>query len=99
VTVRYTADLEAIHAHVQRAQAFVDHLEQTLAHLDKVVDGLHLTWTGQAADAHRLAHREWTDGARELREGLSGMVAAAELAHGNYSGAATANLEMWGPLR
>jgi WXG100 family type VII secretion target len=98
VTVRYTADLEAIQAHVDRAQAFVDHLEQTLAHLDQVVDDLHLTWTGQAAEAHRVAHREWTEGARDLKEGLAGMVAAARLAHGNYSGAASANLEMWGPL-
>jgi WXG100 family type VII secretion target len=99
VTVRYTADLEAIDAHVQRAQTFVDHLEQTLTHLDQVVGDLHLSWTGQAADAHRLAHREWVDGARELKEGLAGMVAAARLAHENYSGAATANVEMWGPLR
>lgn len=98
MTVRYTADLEAIQAHVDHAQAFVDHLEEALGHLEKVVADLHLTWTGQAADAHRLAHREWVAGARDMTEGLAAMVAAARLAHGNYSSAAATNHEMWGLL-
>lgn len=63
-----------------------------------MVNALHLTWTGLAAQAHQLAHTEWVDGVHGVREGLQETADAARLAHGNHHGAATTNQEMWGPL-
>jgi WXG100 family type VII secretion target len=98
VSVRYTADLEQIASHVHHAEAFVGDLDQALAHLARVVGELHLTWTGQAAQAHRLAHEEWVGGAREMKDALAVMVAAARRAHGNYNAAASTNADMWAVL-
>ncbi|HEX3930884.1 MAG TPA: WXG100 family type VII secretion target [Nocardioides sp.] len=96
--MEYTADLERIGAHVESARAFADRLDRTSERLRASVSALHLTWTGQAAEAHRVAHDQWSRGERELREALDAMAAAAERAQGHYRAAALANDEMWGPL-
>jgi WXG100 family type VII secretion target len=75
-----------------RFDAFIDH---KLGDLDRVVEHLHVTWTGQAAAAHAQAHREWRAGADRMREGLLAMRTAARVAHDNYHAAATANQAMW----
>jgi WXG100 family type VII secretion target len=98
VSVRYTADLEQLASHVHHAEAFVDDLDEALGHLTNVVGDLHLTWKGDAADAHRLAHEEWVRGAEEMKDALSVLAAAARRAHGNYHSAASTNADMWAVL-
>jgi WXG100 family type VII secretion target len=98
VTVRYGVDLDELDLTISELTKLQALLERQLTHLDETVEGLHVTWTGAAATAHRAAHVEWTRGAREMHTGLTEMIAAAKLAHGNYHGAATANQTMWGSL-
>ena len=94
----YLADFDAIESHVAHAQRFSDRVEQAAVHLQRVVDDLHLTWAGQAAAAHRVAHQEWSRGAEAMREALAAMAAAARHARSGYASAATANRDMWGPV-
>lgn len=56
---------------------------------------LHDTWDGEAATAHETAQATWDDGFARMREALARMRAAAEVAHRNYTDAATTNLQMW----
>jgi WXG100 family type VII secretion target len=83
VTVHYAVDLELLAAHAEEARRFGDQVEQALSRLHAVVEQLHVTWTGRAADAHRRAHQGWTSGAREMRDGLRGMTQAAARARDN----------------
>jgi WXG100 family type VII secretion target len=98
VTVHYAVDLERLTEHVEEAQRFTDQVDEALSRLHVVVEQLHLTWTGRAADAHRRAHRSWASGAREMREGLLEMTRAAAGARAEYAAAARANDRMWSPL-
>ncbi|GAA3657825.1 pore-forming CpnT exporter EsxE [Nocardioides ginsengisoli] len=92
-------DLERLDATVGDLTAFEAWLDDKLAELERVVAEVHVTWSGQAADAHRQAHREWVDGAREMHQGLREMRRAAQIAHGNYQGAIDANSAMWASTR
>jgi WXG100 family type VII secretion target len=74
-------------------------LEGLATDLEKQVHLLHESWEGEAATAQRLAQTEWATGFCRMREALRGIRAAAQVAHGNYTGAATTNLEMWSQLR
>lgn len=67
--------------------------------LDKQIKTLQLVWEGLAADAQAEAHEEWTKGMRAMRTALKDLRAAAKLAHGNYTGAAQANLTLWQQVR
>jgi WXG100 family type VII secretion target len=98
VSVRFDVDLDELDDTIASMTAFLKRLEDRLDHLDTTVADLHLTWVGDAAVAQRAAHEEWTRGARLMHQGLGEMIAAARLAHANYSAAATANQQMWGQL-
>jgi WXG100 family type VII secretion target len=98
VSVRYTVDLEQLAAHVDQARWFSGEVEETLARLDQVVAALHLSWQGAAAEAHRLAHREWVGGARELDDALARLRDAAARAHDDYLAAAETNRALWSAL-
>jgi uncharacterized protein YukE len=60
---------------------------------------LQETWEGLSALAQQEAHEEWTAGMVAMRKALADLRAAARLAHGNYTGAADANLTMWRQVR
>lgn len=93
---RFTVDLEELDATVIRLDAFVEYLEGKLGELDRRIAGMRDDWTGDAADAQRTAHDEWTTGAQQMREGVDAMWAAARAAHSSYQAAVTANLRMFG---
>ncbi|WP_018680391.1 WXG100 family type VII secretion target [Actinokineospora enzanensis] len=84
---------------VDEVSRFDTHLQAALDDADKRVDQLHATWSGDAADRHRLAHEEWKRGAGKMREALTAMREIARTASGNYTDAATANARMWEQLR
>jgi WXG100 family type VII secretion target len=67
--------------------------------LEKQIHILHASWEGDAATAQQLTHAEWATGFCQMRRALADIRAAAQVAHGNYTGAATTNLEMWRQLR
>jgi WXG100 family type VII secretion target len=98
VSVRFTVDLDEVTALVARAEAFGAQVGETSSRLEREVAGLHLTWTGLAADADQRAHREWTAGAREMADALAELTGLAQHAHNEYLSAATDNHRMWSPL-
>ena len=95
----YAVDLAELQDKVQEMTDFEAKVEEALAHLDQVVQRLHVTFTGEAAVAHRTAHDQWASGMREMRAGLGEIRAAAERAHQNYDAAVQANARMWESVR
>lgn len=88
-------DPQALADTVQRLAAFQRYAEDTIAEIDSRVTHLHASWTGEAAAAHAEAHRHWARGEAMMREALAQLKQAATTAHGNYTGAMSANLGMW----
>jgi ESAT-6 family protein len=70
-------------------------LSAVVEDLDRQMLVLHGSWEGLAAAAQYDAHREWSSGMAAMRAALAGVRAAARLAHGHYSEAATTNGDMW----
>lgn len=95
----YTVDLGELRHKIDEMAAFEASIERALHHLDRVVEGLHITWTGQAAAAHREAHEKWVAGLKEMHTGLVEIRDAADRAHGNYTSAVEANSRMWASVR
>jgi ESAT-6 family protein len=96
---KYAVDLGELQQKIDEMASFEKRIEQALEHLDRVVEGLHVTWTGQAAVAHREAHEKWVAGMKEMHTGLVEMREAARRAHGNYTSAVEANSRMWATVR
>jgi WXG100 family type VII secretion target len=84
---------------VVRLGALDAHLQAVVAQVERRVDELHLTWSGDAAQAQRSAHDEWQRGAAQMRAALATMRSIAASAHANYTAAAAANVQMWSRLR
>lgn len=95
----YAVDLGELQQKIDEMAAFEKRIERALTELDRVVEQLHVTWTGQAAVAHREAHATWAAGMAEMRTGLTEIKDAATRAHGNYSSAVQANARMWASVR
>lgn len=84
---------------VERLGKLDAQLESVLANVERRVDELHLTWSGEAAQAQRAAHEEWRQGATQMRTGLATMRSIAATAHANYTAAAATNVRMWDQVR
>jgi WXG100 family type VII secretion target len=95
----FEIDLSMLDATARDLEALERFVDERLSELDQVIADLHVTWTGQAARAHAVAHREWAAGARRMREGLQAMRLAAQSAHADYLTAAEANSTMWMAMR
>jgi WXG100 family type VII secretion target len=89
-------DLAATVDDLARAHAA---LHELAIDLERRIGELHLTWEGQAAEAHRLAHAVWDQDFAEMRDALDRMRHAADTAHRNYTSAATANRQLWESVR
>lgn len=63
--------------------------------IEREIAALHTVWEGLAAEAQREAQQEWHQGMLDMRAALEALRAAARTAHGNYTGAADANVSMW----
>jgi WXG100 family type VII secretion target len=83
--------LDNVTARIAGLQGFV---EDTFTGVTQRVDALHRTWTGAAATAHAEAHRDWTEGAEDVRDGIAAMRAAASAAHTAYRDGIHTNLTM-----
>jgi WXG100 family type VII secretion target len=91
----YSVDPEAIADAIDRMTDFQRTAEALLTEIDTTVKNLHMTWSGEAAAGHAEAHERWSRGAAMMREALDQLHTAGTGAHGNYSGAMTANQKMW----
>jgi WXG100 family type VII secretion target len=99
MTGRFRVDLDQLAEIVDQIVRFDKHLEEALEQADAKVDRLHTTWSGAAAAEHKAAHEKWKHGAERMRAGLATMRQNADIAHGNYTGAATTNTAMWQQAR
>ena len=91
----FSVDPEALADAVQRMGEFMRHTESVVAEIDSLVTHLHQTWSGEAAAAHALAHRHWSNGEATMREALKTLKTAGGTAHHNYTGVMAANTAMW----
>jgi WXG100 family type VII secretion target len=91
----FAVEPEAIADAVQRMTDFQRAAEALLAEIDATVKNLHVIWSGEGAAGQAEAHRRWTRGAAMMREALDQLHRAGAGAHGNYTGAITANQKMW----
>jgi WXG100 family type VII secretion target len=91
----FEVDADELLRVVERMSVCETTLHELADQLERQVDRLHLTWQGDAAEAHVLAQRVWDRGFHEMHDALGRMRRAADNAHGNYTSAADTNLRMW----
>jgi WXG100 family type VII secretion target len=94
VTSAFEVDLDHLDAVTARIAGLVGFTEDTFTGVEQRVTALHRTWTGAAAATHAEAHRDWAEGAADVRDGIAAMRAAAAAAHAAYSEAITTNMRM-----
>jgi WXG100 family type VII secretion target len=92
--MRYRVELDELLAFVDRLQSFEQRAETIATRVDQQVAGLHDTWSGEAAQAHRAQHDQWSAAATQMREAVAELRVAAHDAHRNYTDAAQTNLDM-----
>lgn len=96
---RFSVDADELGAVVARMSACEAALETLTRQVEREVDDVQGRWHGRAADAQRLAHEEWREGLRQMREALAEIRLAAATARGNYTAAVDANTAMWDQTR
>ena len=95
MTTRFLVDLDQLDELIHDLTDQHLRLADLSTSLDLDVSHLQEAWDGQAAEAQAAAHARWQSGFGSMREALAAMVAAAETARNNYTGATEANLNMW----
>ncbi len=91
----YVADLDRLVEVTDRMATAHADLHRLADHLDDRNRALHLTWQGEAAEAHRVAQLHWDAGFSQMRDALARMRRAATTAHDNYAATADGNLSLW----
>ncbi|RBO79615.1 WXG100 family type VII secretion target [Nocardia puris] len=96
MTNPFTVNLAELDEITQKIRAFDGFITDSLAGLEQRIAAMHQNWTGEAATKHAQAHREWMQGATEVREGIATVCDIARQAHENYTETLTSNLRMLG---
>lgn len=99
MSVRYCVDLQRLAEHAERVLAFAGELDRAAAHSERLAAALRPSWSGLAAEAHDLAHREWVRAAEELRAAVGCLGEVARDAHERYRLAVEAAAEPWSRWR
>ncbi|WP_029107066.1 WXG100 family type VII secretion target [Mycobacterium sp. URHD0025] len=92
---RYTVDLDRLQDFIGRLVQFHSRAEQVAVEVDQQVAALHGTWAGDAAEAHKRQHDEWTEAAAQMRAALEQLRTKIDAAHRSYAGAVALNTAMW----
>ncbi|WP_067678545.1 WXG100 family type VII secretion target [Nocardia miyunensis] len=93
----YSVDLNQLDDIVTRLSSLAQFIREHLDTLDQKSAAVHAgSWSGAAASAHEIAHREWASAATEFVDGITEMSTAARYAHTQYTAAKTANTHMFG---
>ncbi|MGH3723844.1 MAG: WXG100 family type VII secretion target [Phycisphaerales bacterium] len=92
---RFTVDLDELNRVIEELRDMTQQVESGIEQLVQRTTTLHQEWSGVAATSHSEAHAEWTQGAREMAEGLADMQKVAANAHAMYTAAVDANTEMF----
>jgi len=91
----FSVDTDALADTVERMAQFQRSAEALLAEIDATVRNLHISWTGEAAEAHQYAHAQWTGGAALMRDALNRLGRAGAAAGHNYQQVAARNTSNW----
>ncbi|MCP2289127.1 WXG100 family type VII secretion target [Nocardia amikacinitolerans] len=93
----FSVDLDDLDEATAKIEGYQRYMADGLAELDRrVASVLASNWSGAVADAYSAAHRDWSVGVTDVREGLTALQATARLAHGSYMAAKAANALMFG---
>lgn len=90
-----TVQLQTLDDVVSKLGAFGSDITAQLDELEQRVARLHVQWSGASATAHRKAHGEWSEGARQMAEGVDRMRRAASSAHAAFTDAARQNKSLF----
>jgi len=91
----FSVDPEALADALERMQGLQKLSRSLLDEIDRTVRDLHITWQGEAADAHTQAHKKWTHGFEQMDHAVNALHRTGTGAHTNYTQAAAANKAMW----
>lgn len=91
----FRVNLEQLDLLIERMSAVEAELAGVHDDVESRMQRLQVVWSGRAAAEHQVAFQRWSSGAVQAREALAQLRRIARLAHGNYSGAVTANQAMW----
>lgn len=90
-----TVQLQTLDDVVAKLGVFGSDITAHLDELEQRVARLHVQWSGVSATAHRKAHEEWSEGARQMADGVQRMQRAAAAAHAAFADAARQNRSMF----
>ena len=91
----YRIDLGQVEEFAKVLDQFVKYVEDRVGALDARIDELHVSWTGEAAVAHRDAHERWRAGAAEMNEAVADIRKSADHSHAAFSGVQELHRRMW----
>ncbi|MFW0783595.1 WXG100 family type VII secretion target [Gordonia sp. CPCC 206044] len=91
----YRVDLNEVEVFTDALGDFVKFVEDRVGALDARIDDLHVSWTGEAASAHRDAHDRWRSGAVEIRQAMADIRQAAQRSHTAFVGVQELHRKMW----
>lgn len=94
--MRHSVHLTHLSEIVEEMTSLTARITQALEDADAASHRLHMTWEGDASDAHALAHVDWSGNSRDMADALVGMRRLLDGARANYSAAVDANSRMWG---
>ncbi|MFI5776014.1 WXG100 family type VII secretion target [Nocardia sp. NPDC051570] len=94
-TSNYRVDLDGMQALIDKAADLEKRIEDRLAEIRKRIDSLHITWVGEAAQAHTTASAEWAAGAAEMNTALGELRKALDRARSTYQAVGRTNHGMW----
>ncbi|MEU1953231.1 hypothetical protein AB0F65_15010 [Nocardia rhamnosiphila] len=95
---RHHVDTDALDGLNAQLRGLLGFTDDQLVQLQQRMNLLHngggaaTPWTGETAEAARIAMDTWITGAQQVRDGLAKMEAASKNAHDSYTSAFTAIL-------
>lgn len=91
----FTVDLDTLAHLIARMSQCEDTLDDLTNEVEHTVSRMHETWSGEAAQAQRLAHAKWEHGLMLMRASITDLREKSNTAHQNYQAAGDANMQMW----
>ncbi len=91
----YRVDLDGMQALIDKAAVLEGRIEDRLSEIQKRIAALHITWVGEAAQAHSTAAAEWAAGAAEMNTALGELRVALDRAQSMYGAVGPTNDGMW----
>ena len=98
-SARFTVDVDELETLITELGACSRRLDVLLDHVARATTLLHASWNGEAASAHLLAQGDWRRGGCEMAAALADLRRVSDVAHRNYTAAASNNVRMWQALR